>query len=147
MKSLTILYDDHCGICSRLRAWLENQATYVPLQFMPLHSPALPQMFPGVSSFHPDEKLVVIADDGHLWQGDSAWIMLLWSLESGREWSLKLASPTLRPLARRVVAAVSQNRLKLSSWMNLRPDSLPEERGCRDGSCRLPAKDRKNILH
>lgn len=139
MKSLTILYDDHCGICSRLRAWLENQATFVPLQFMPLHSPALPQMFPGIKHFHPDEKLVVVSDDGNVWQGDSAWITLLWSLESGRELSLKLASPALRPLARRVVAAVSQNRLKLSRWLNFRADSLPTATDCRDGSCRLPA--------
>ena len=139
MKSLTILYDDQCGICSRLRIWLETQATFVPLQFMPLHSPALPQMYPGISVFQPDEKLVIVSDDGNVWQGDSAWITLLWSLESGREWSLKLASPALRPLARRVVAAVSQNRLKLSRWLNLSADNLPSGEICKDNSCRMPA--------
>lgn len=140
MNYLTILYDDQCGICSRLKAWLETQATFVPLRYMPLHSPALSWMFPGINCFHPEEKLVVIADDGSLWQGDSAWITLLWSLKSGREWSLKLAAPALRPLARRVVAAVSQNRLKLSRWLKLSADSLPPENNCRDGSCKLPPR-------
>ncbi len=140
MKWLAVLYDDQCGICSRLRAWLEKQITFVPLRLVPLHTPDLPQMFPGVHCFNPDEKLVVIADDGSVWRGDSAWITLLWALESGRELSLKLASPALRPLARRVVTAVSQNRLKLSRWLRLSSDSLPADELCRDNACAVPPR-------
>lgn len=140
MKWLAVLYDDHCGICSRLRAWLEKQITFVPLRLVPLHAPDLSQRFPGVDAFHPDEKLVVIADDGSVWRGDSAWIMLLWALASGRELSFKLSSPALRPLARRVVTAVSVNRLKLSRWFGLSADSLPPAEYCRDGICNAPAR-------
>ncbi|CAN5795487.1 hypothetical protein BH11VER1_BH11VER1_33750 [soil metagenome] len=138
MKWLAVLYDDHCGICSRLRVWLEKQTTFVPLRLVPLHSPDLSQRFPGVAAFDPDEKLVVIADDGSVWRGDSAWIMLLWTLESGRELSYKMVSPALRPLAQRLVTAVSMNRLKLSRWFGLRADSLPMAKVCRDGSCGVP---------
>jgi predicted DCC family thiol-disulfide oxidoreductase YuxK len=140
MKWLAVLYDDQCGMCSRLRAWLEKQITFVPLRLIPLHAPNLTQLFPGVHSFNPDEKLVVIADDGSVWRGDSAWITLLWALESGRELSLKLATPILRPLARRVVTAVSQNRLKLSRWLHLSADSLPAEESCNDGTCAVPIR-------
>lgn len=141
MKWLHVLYDDHCGICSRLRAWLEKQHTFVPLRLVPLHAPDLPQRFPGVAAFKPEEKLVVIADDGSLWRGDSAWLMLLWTLESGRELSYKMASPALRPLAQRVVTAVSLNRIKLSRWFGLSGDSLPPTEECLDGNCVVPLRN------
>ena len=144
MKWLAVLYDDQCGICSHLRAWLEKQITFVPLRLIPLHASNLPQMFPGVASFNPDEKLVVIADDGSVWRGDSAWITLLWALESGRELSLKLASPSLRPLARKVITAVSQNRLKLSHWLRLEADSVRPVEDCKEGSCGI--RRRKPII-
>ena len=136
MNSLTILYDDHCGICSQLRKWLGTQATYLPLRFMPLHT-GLETQFPGVMAFRPEEKLVVIADDGALWQGDGAWITLLWALVSGRELSLKLSNPALRPLARKVVTAVSANRIKLSRWLKLTPEVLAEADRCSNGVCRV----------
>lgn len=127
MKWLAVLYDDHCGMCSHLRRWLEKQPTFVPLRLVPLHTPTVAKQFPGIDRFDPDEKLVVVADNGRVWRGDSAWITLLWALPSGREIALKLSSEALRPLARRVVTAVSNNRLKLSRWLRLNPDSLEEE--------------------
>jgi predicted DCC family thiol-disulfide oxidoreductase YuxK len=137
MNALFVLYDDHCGICSQLRRWLEAEATYLPLKMVPLHSPDLDARFPGVRAYSPEEKLVVVADDGSLWRGDSAWITLLWALVRGRELAFKLSRPALRPLARRVVTAVSANRLKLSRWLRFTPDSLPKETVCADGVCRL----------
>lgn len=139
MKWLAVLYDDHCGICSRLRSWLTQQPTYVSLHLVALHSPDLTTRFPGVGVFSPEEKLVVIADDGSVWRGDGAWITLLWSLQIGREHAYKLASPALRPLARKLVTAVSENRLKLSRWLRLTPDAFPKEPDCPEGSCALPS--------
>jgi predicted DCC family thiol-disulfide oxidoreductase YuxK len=136
MKWLAVLYDDRCGICSRLRFWLERQSTFVPLRLVPLHSPGLSTRFPGIEGFRPDERLVVVSDEGRVWRGDGAWITLLWALREGRELAMKLASPSLRPLARKIVNAVSSNRLRLSSWFRLRPVSLIAESGCVDGGCR-----------
>src|SRR6185436_2511950 len=101
MKWLAVLYDDHCGVCSRIRRWLEGQVCYVPLRMVPLHSTNLAAQFPGIGSFDPGEKLVVVADHGGVWRGDAAWITLLWALRDGRERALKLAAPALRPFARR----------------------------------------------
>ncbi len=140
MKWLFILYDDQCGLCSRLRRWLEAQPAFVPLRMVPLHSPGLSACFPGIEAFDPGEKLVVIADDGAVWRGDGAWIMLLWALRDGRELAMRLASPALRPLARKVVNAVSGNRLRLSRWLRLKPDAI-EESACDDGSCVVPPEN------
>jgi predicted DCC family thiol-disulfide oxidoreductase YuxK len=127
MKWLAVLYDDQCGMCSHLRRWLEKQPAFVALRLVPLHSPAAAASFPGIGRFDPGEKLVVVADDGRVWRGDSAWITVLWALHNGCELALKLASPALRPLARKIVTAVSNNRLRLSQWLHLKPDQIPVE--------------------
>ena len=140
MKWLAVLYDDHCGVCSRIRRWLENQPGFVPLRLVPLHSTDLAAQFPGIESFDPGEKLVVVADDGLVWRGDSAWITLLWALRDGRELSLKLSSPALRPLARRLVTLVSNNRLRLSRWLHLEPDIDAKAEACSGNSCGMVRK-------
>ena len=42
--------------------------------------------------------------------------MCLYALKEYREWSQRLASPALLPLARRVCELVSDNRLSISRW-------------------------------
>lgn len=135
MNWLAILYDDHCGICSRIRTWLQGQASYVPIRLVPLHSRERITAFPGIDAFSPDEKLVIVSDDGSVWRGDGAWITLLWALRGGRELAFRLASPALRPLASRVVNAVSANRLRLSRWLRLDPDTLGPDETCAGGAC------------
>jgi len=135
MKWLAVLYDDHCGVCSSMRRWLERQPSFVPLRMVALHSADLSTRFPGIEGFDPDEKLVIVADDGLVWRGDGAWIMLLWALKSGREISEKLSSPLLRPFARKIVTAVSSNRLSLSNWLGLIPDQMADQDRCSNGSC------------
>lgn len=41
-----------------------------------------------------------MGDDGSLWQGAGAWVILLWALREYREWSLRLASPAMQQIAR-----------------------------------------------
>ncbi len=59
----------------------------------------------------------MISDSGEVWKGDAAWIMVLWALRETREWSLRLASPALRPLARAACHLLSQNRYTISRWL------------------------------
>lgn len=136
MNWLAVIYDDRCGLCSLFRSWLERQPVFVPLRLVPLHAPGLAQRFPGIGAFQPEDKLVVVSDEGVVWRGDRAWIMVLWALREGRELSLRLASPALRPMARRIVQSVSGNRLRLSSWLNLRPEAPLTAPECSEGSCR-----------
>lgn len=120
MRSLTILYDAHCGLCQECRRWLGAQRAYLPLRFVPLQSAEVPGRFPGIEKFHPERRLVVVGDAGQVWSGDAAWIMCLWALRAWRPWALRLARPGLRPLARRLCALVSENRYALSrrlAWL------------------------------
>ena len=147
MKSLTILYDKHCAICRRCRAWLEQQPAFVPLVFVPLQSGDLPRRFPGIEKLQLDKEIAVISDTGEVWQGGEAWVMCLWTLREYREWSQRLAHPALLPLARRACAIFSENRHRLSRLLSdcagveeLRRtiESSPAETApCNEGYCKL----------
>jgi hypothetical protein len=69
--------------------------------------------------------------------------MCLYALEDFREWSLRLAAPSLRPLARQAFALVSRSRRSISQWLGLLPDaelvdtlSRVEAPACRMGVAR-----------
>ena len=114
MERLYVLYDGECALCRRCREWLGAQPAFVPLEFLPLQAPEVPCRFPGIERWGLAEQLTVVSDAGEVWQGAGAWIMCLYALRDYREWSQRLASPVLAPLARRAVELVSKNRLSLS---------------------------------
>ena len=122
MKTLYVLFDAECGLCRQCRRWLERQPTFVELRFVALQSPEAACRFPGIEQFNPREQLLVVSDEGAVYQGSYAWIMCLWALREYREWSQRLASPALLPLARKACELLSDNRLTLSSWFKARND-------------------------
>ena len=65
------------------------------------------------------DELVVVADTGEVWSGDTAWLMVLWALVEYRDWSYRLADPLLLPTARSFFARVSR------TWCALRSDYPP----------------------
>ncbi len=121
MKTLYVLYDGRCEFCRRCRGWLGQQPAFVPLAFIPLQSPEIAVRFPGIESLHPEERLVVISDEGDAWRGDGAWIMCLWALREYREWSLRFANPLLRPFARQACELISEKRHAISRWLAAEP--------------------------
>lgn len=116
MNKLTILYDADCALCQQCRAFLAREPAYIALEFLPLQTPDLATRFPGFADLHPEREIIVIADTGEVWQGGAAWITCLYALRNYREWSYRLATPTLLPLAKRLVAAISRNRHFLSRF-------------------------------
>ncbi len=142
MKTLYVLFDQECGLCQQCRQWLDGQPAFVELRFLPLQSPEIASRFPGVERFSPREQLVVVSDEGAVYQGSHAWIMCLWALREYREWSQRLASPALLPWARRACELVSANRLSLSAWFGGRTDEeiggeleKPRVGSCQEGRC------------
>jgi predicted DCC family thiol-disulfide oxidoreductase YuxK len=115
MDTLTVLYDARCNLCSHLRAWLEAQPAYVQLAFVPAGSPEARQRFPALDHAATTSELTVIGDDGAVYIEAKAFLMCLWALRDYRAWSLRLSSPDMIPLARRVVLWVSQNRFRFGS--------------------------------
>ncbi len=127
MKRLYVLYDQDCALCLRCGRWLMRQRAYIELSFIPLQSPEIARRFPGLREW-PQldlcEKLVVISDEGAVYQGQNAWIMCLYALRDYREWAQRLAHPALFPFARRVCELVSSRRYVLSRFLKGPPHEL-----------------------
>lgn len=107
MTSLTVFYDARCGLCCAARDWLGRQRQLVPLHFRPK-----PEA---------ENELVVQADTGEMWEGDSAWLVILWALANYRSMSYRLARPALLPLARGVFSRLSNYRGAISCGLGLTP--------------------------
>ena len=122
MRRLTVFYDDSCGLCRRARGWLEGQPSYVELDFVAASSDEARTRCRELSRADLMSELCVLADDGRMWQGASAWVMCLWALRRYRGWAMSIAEPGRMALARRFVGAVSRNRHRLSDFL---PDSAP----------------------
>jgi len=114
MSSLTVLYDPNCGLCRRVHEWLEEQPKLVPLLLVPVKSDEARSRFPMLDHEPTVNDLTVISDEGAVYFGPKAWLMVLWALCRYREWSYRLASPELLPTTRRVVSLISQRRYQIS---------------------------------
>jgi predicted DCC family thiol-disulfide oxidoreductase YuxK len=119
---LHILYDNSCGLCSHLVVWMSRQPAACELRFVAAGSAEARGLFPELPVTSRPEELVVIDKDGAVYRGDDAYIMCLWALDAYRSVAIRLARPAFRPLARRVFALISTNRLKLSELLGLHSD-------------------------
>lgn len=119
MTSLIVLYDPLCGLCLRVRGWLEGQPKLVPLIMVPAKSDEAQRRFPNLDHAPTIKDLTVISDQGAVYYGPKAWLMVLWALCRYREWSYRLASPELLPTTRRIVSLISQHRYQISRAAHL----------------------------
>ena len=127
MTKLCVLYDAQCTFCLRRRQWLGAQATFLPLHFVPFQSPELVAQFEGIESFRTQDQLLVVGDDGGVYPGPNAFIMLLFALKDYREWAARLTAPALLPLAGQCFDLLSSNRKKMSKWLSRMGDDVLAE--------------------
>ena len=113
MTALTVLYDSNCGLCHRAQEWLAKQRKLVELIFVPCKSEEARARFPQLDHDLTGKDLTVIGDQGEVYIGPKAWLMVLWALCQYREWSYRLSSPTLLPTTRQVVSMISQHRYQI----------------------------------
>ncbi|MDB6026974.1 MAG: hypothetical protein JWM68_3197 [Verrucomicrobiales bacterium] len=149
MKTLFILYDVNCAFCRRCRQWLEEQPSYLELQFIPALSEEARSRIPGIEHFEANNELTVVGDDGAVYQGPNAFIMCLYALLDYREWAFRLTRPALLPFARQLFEFVSKDRKSFSKWLERSGDEgvasllrrhAPLPCGNDDTSCLLAAK-------
>lgn len=114
IDELIVLFDAECALCRKARKWLGEEPQYVPLKFYPLQLKGVTQRFPGLQEVDLRAELTVLHAQGDYWRGLDAWLMVLWALEDWRERSIELAQPMWKPLARRLVIELSENRYWLS---------------------------------
>ena len=122
MRSLTVLYDDHCALCRQLKGWLELQPVYLPLELVAAGSREARARFPSLNPEQTLSELTVISDEGGLYEGEDAFLMCLYALRDWRGWALSLACPGGRPV------------LRLGLWLL---EWLRGGRAC-EGSCGVP---------
>ncbi|HSS18552.1 MAG TPA: DCC1-like thiol-disulfide oxidoreductase family protein [Pyrinomonadaceae bacterium] len=120
MSSLTVLYDPTCGLCRRVQSWLVDQPKLVPLILVPVKSEEAQRRFPTLDHQPTTTDLTVISDQGEVYYGPKAWLMVLWALNRYRDWSFRLATPELLPTTKRIVSLVSQHRYQISRFAHLR---------------------------
>jgi predicted DCC family thiol-disulfide oxidoreductase YuxK len=114
MLSLTVLYDPECGLCRRAHEWLAEQSKIVELNFVPCASEEARKRYPQLNHDLTKKDLTVVGDEnGAVYFGPKAWLMVLWALARYRDWSYRLATPELLPTTKRVVSLISQNRYQI----------------------------------
>ncbi|HEX7772568.1 MAG TPA: DCC1-like thiol-disulfide oxidoreductase family protein [Pyrinomonadaceae bacterium] len=114
MFRLTVLYDPECGLCRRAHEWLAEQSKIVELNFVPCASEEARERYPQLNHDLTKKDLTVIGDEnGAVYFGPKAWLMVLWALAKYRDWSYRLATPELLPTTKRVVSLISQNRYQI----------------------------------
>ena len=91
MLSLTVLYDPECGLCRRAHEWLAEQSKLVELNFVPCASDEARKRYPQLNHDLTKKDLTVISDDGAVYFGPKAWLMVLWALTRYRDWAYRLA--------------------------------------------------------
>jgi predicted DCC family thiol-disulfide oxidoreductase YuxK len=123
VTSITIVYDAACGLCTRTKDWIIEQAPLVGLQFVASGSAEARRRFPQL----PADELAVVANTGEVWLGNHAWIVCLWALRGYRDLAFRLTSPLLLQMVREAFAVVSKNRSALSSLLRLRNEREIEQ--------------------
>jgi predicted DCC family thiol-disulfide oxidoreductase YuxK len=86
----------------------------IELNFVPCASDEARQRYPQLNHDLTKQDLTVISEDGWVYFGPKAWLMVLWALARYRDWSYRLAAPELLPTTKRVVSMISQNRYQIS---------------------------------
>jgi predicted DCC family thiol-disulfide oxidoreductase YuxK len=120
MRYLTVVYDQECGLCSRLGGWLLEQPKWIGIHLVPSHSAG--KLYPELAARIARQELVVISDEGGVYLGDHSWLMCLYALKNYRQWARRLSGPALLPLARNAFAILSANRRQVSNWLGLMGD-------------------------
>lgn len=113
MHALTVLYDPDCGLCKRAHHWLSEQSKIVELKFVPCASAEARKRYPNLNHDLTKQDLTLVSDEGAVYFGPKAWLMVLWALSRYRDWSYRLATPELLPTTKKVVSVISQNRYQL----------------------------------
>lgn len=151
MKRMDVLFDGQCAFCRRCAAWLQGQKQFVELSCIARQSITAQVRYANLLSTAGKDDLLVVADSGAVYRGESAYLMCLWALKAYRPWAARLASPLLRPLVREFFRMLSRHRGRLSTWWamaderEIRARLAPSARACGD-RCAPPGDERELAL-
>ena len=133
MQYLTVIYDEQCGLCTRLSQWLHAQPKWIGIRLVPSQSAG--PLYPALADRIAHAELVVVTDEGGVYWGNHSWLICLYALKHYRHWAQRLSGPALLPLARQAFAILSSNRRRVSKLLRLLSD---DELALRLGAIQTP---------
>ena len=99
---LTVVYDGHCGVCTRLAERVAKLDRHRVLEIVPSQSVEVRARFPWIPASAYDESLQVVrASDGWTWEGAAAVEEIIKALRAGWVVSWLFRLPFARQLAQR----------------------------------------------
>ena len=111
---LTVLYDEHCALCRRVKDWLSHQPTHLPVRLMAAGSSEARRLYGTIPALGDD--LVVVSTTGAVWWGaPGAYLMCLWALQRWRPVAHRLAEPRWQPHAERFFKHLAAKRHRISA--------------------------------
>ena len=110
---LTVLYDERCPLCQRLKAWLGGQATLSPVEFVPAASEVARRRFPTLDHERTITVLTVIGPGGAVYEGERAWLVCGWALPAWQPVVERLGGRVHIPLVWIVSRSVDAYRHRL----------------------------------
>ena len=134
IEYLKLFYDPHCALCRDFKKWVESQAAYFPVIFVPYTSDQALREFPRLLELRGDEEIIAISNQGY-YQGAEAWVMTLYALEEYREMALQLANPAMMKKVKPFCHWLSKNRRKISTLLEWFEGG--EEKVECEGSCKV----------
>jgi predicted DCC family thiol-disulfide oxidoreductase YuxK len=78
--TLTVLYDERCPLCRRLKLWLSGQPTLTSIGFIAADSAEAHARFPSLDHDRSTRVLTVVTSDGAVYEGERAWLVCGWTL-------------------------------------------------------------------
>jgi len=102
VRGLAVLYDRHCPLCRRIKDWLLDEPTYFPLELVPAGSLEAEVRWPHLDPFETLAELTAVDDEGGVYRGEDAYLLVLYALVDYRAWALSLARGERRLLRRLV---------------------------------------------
>jgi len=81
---LTVLYDERCPLCRRLRRWLASRPALCRVGFVAADSADARERFPHLDHARTTRVLTVVDSDGRVYEGERAWLVCAWSIPGWR---------------------------------------------------------------
>ncbi len=116
---LYLLYDNHCGLCSKLTKWIIRQKLREPLTLVGWDTGQARRMFPTLVTTRPAEEIIMVSSSGEVWKNEKAWVMVLYALADYATLARRMAHPRLLPLVRQTFVLVSKERHAVSRLFGL----------------------------
>ena len=110
---LTVLFDERCPLCRRLRTWLGGQATVVPIEFLAAGSAEAKRRYPQLDHERTTTVLTVVAANGAVYEGERAWLVGAWALPGWQPVAERLGTRPRLILVRVFSRAVDRYRHRL----------------------------------